>query len=175
MSGAHPPQDSNKAVIGRNSSCDERLLAHYCSFVIRTPLRLASLPVGSKCVDGFCFGGFWPRVERLKVVQLLYLFDAARSPKLLPWDDPEEFAALHNALKQEFFPIGPSEEECVLDLTQLFWTKRTIWRFRTATVRRDRFTDEIVATGKNLGQEFAEGYARRRGRRVASSRPWKHR
>ena len=30
---------------------------------------------------------------------------------LLPWDDREEFAALHSALKQEFFPSGPSEEE----------------------------------------------------------------
>jgi hypothetical protein len=67
---------------------------------------------------------------------------------LLPWDDPEEFFALHNGLKQEFFPNGPCEEECVLELAQIFWKKRTIWRIGTATVRRDRFTDEIVATGK---------------------------
>lgn len=65
---------------------------------------------------------------------------------LFPWDDPDEFAALHNGLKEEFFPSGPSEAECVLDLSQLFWQKRTLWRLRTATVLRDRFTDEIVAT-----------------------------
>jgi hypothetical protein len=64
---------------------------------------------------------------------------------LLPWDDRDEFAALHGELKREFFPSGASEEECVLDLAQLFWQKRTLWRLRTATVVRDRFTDEIVA------------------------------
>jgi hypothetical protein len=65
---------------------------------------------------------------------------------LLPWDDREEFTGLHSGLKKEFFPSGPSEEECVLDLAQLFWQKRSLWRLWTATVLRDRFTDEIVAT-----------------------------
>jgi hypothetical protein len=64
------------------------------------------------------------------------------------WDDREEFAALHSALKQEFFPSGQSEEECVFDLAQLHWQKRTLWRLRTAAVLRDRFTNEIVATEK---------------------------
>ena len=67
---------------------------------------------------------------------------------LLPWDDREEFAALHRGLKQEFFPSGPSEDECVFDLTHLYWQKRTLWRLRTAAVLRDRFTSEIVATEK---------------------------
>jgi hypothetical protein len=67
---------------------------------------------------------------------------------LLPWDDREEFEALHRALKQEFFPSGQSEEECVLDLAQLYWQKRTLWRLRTAAVLRDPFTNEIVATEK---------------------------
>jgi hypothetical protein len=65
---------------------------------------------------------------------------------LLPWDDREEFAALHGELKKELFPSGASEAECVLDLAQLYWQKHTLWRLRTATVVRDRFTDEIVAT-----------------------------
>ena len=64
---------------------------------------------------------------------------------LLPWDDRDEFAALHSELKKEFFPSGACEDECVLDLAQLHWQKRTLWRLRTATVVRDRFTDEIVA------------------------------
>jgi hypothetical protein len=67
---------------------------------------------------------------------------------LLPWDDPEDFAALHSGLKREFFPNGPSEEACVFDLAQLHWQKHTMVRLRTATVLRDRFTNEIVATGK---------------------------
>jgi hypothetical protein len=64
---------------------------------------------------------------------------------LLPWDDRDEFAALHGELKKELFPSGVSEAECVLDLAQLYWQKHTLWRLRTATVVRDRFTDEIVA------------------------------
>jgi hypothetical protein len=65
---------------------------------------------------------------------------------LLPWDNREEFTALHSGLKEEFFPRGPSEAECVLDLALLHWQKRTLWRLRTAIVLRDRFTAEIVAT-----------------------------
>jgi hypothetical protein len=65
---------------------------------------------------------------------------------LLPWDNRDEFAALHGELKKEFFPSGASEAECVLDLAVLYWQKRTLWRLRTATVLRDRFTEEIVAT-----------------------------
>jgi hypothetical protein len=67
---------------------------------------------------------------------------------LLPWDDREQFADLHHRLQNELFPSGASEEECVLDLAQLHWQKRTLWRLRTATVLRDPFTDEIVATEK---------------------------
>jgi hypothetical protein len=34
----------------------------------------------------------------------------------------------------------------VFDLAMLYWKKRTLWRLQTATVLRDRFTAEIVAT-----------------------------
>jgi hypothetical protein len=65
---------------------------------------------------------------------------------LLPWDDRDAFATLHDELKKEFFPSGVSETECVLELAVIYWKKRTLWRLQTATVARDRFTDEIVAT-----------------------------
>jgi hypothetical protein len=61
-------------------------------------------------------------------------------------DNREEFTALHSGLNEEFFPRGPSEAECVLDLALLHWQKHTLWRLRTATVLRDPFTAEIVAT-----------------------------
>jgi hypothetical protein len=67
---------------------------------------------------------------------------------LLPWDDRQEFAKLHDGLLQEWFPKGTSEEECVLDLAMIYWQKRTLSRLRTAAVLRDPFTSEIVATGK---------------------------
>jgi hypothetical protein len=66
----------------------------------------------------------------------------------MPWDDREEFNALHEELKKEYFPSGASEEQCVLDLALAHWHKLTIWRLRTATVLRDPFTQQIVATEK---------------------------
>ena len=59
--------------------------------------------------------------------------------------------------KRNFFLAGPSEEECVLDLAQLYWQKRTLWRMRTATVVRDRFTVEILATGKKSWAGIRQG------------------
>jgi hypothetical protein len=76
---------------------------------------------------------------------------------LLPWDSREEFTDLHHRLQNELFPSGASEEECVLDLAQLHWQKRTLWRLRTATVLRDRFTDEIVATEKKSWAGIRQG------------------
>ena len=65
---------------------------------------------------------------------------------LMPWDDREEFNALHEELRKEYFPSGASEEQCVLDLTLAYWHKQNIWRLRTATVLRDPFTQQIVET-----------------------------
>jgi hypothetical protein len=65
---------------------------------------------------------------------------------LLPWEDREEFRALHDGLRQEYFPNGTSEEEAVLDLAHQLWTKRTLWRLRTATILGDHNTQEILAT-----------------------------
>jgi hypothetical protein len=76
---------------------------------------------------------------------------------LLPWDDREQFTAFHNDLKNELFPRGPCEEECVLDVTLLFWQKRTLWRMRTAAVHRDPFTVEIVATEKKSWAGIRQG------------------
>jgi hypothetical protein len=67
---------------------------------------------------------------------------------LLPWEDQEEFSALHDGLKREFFPNGQSEDETVFELAQLYWQKRTLSRLRTAAVLADPCTQEIVATGE---------------------------
>jgi hypothetical protein len=84
-----------------------------------------------------------PKKKAVKLSHGLYARDV-----LLPWDDSEQFDALHSGLKEELFPIGLSEEECVLDLALLYWQKRTLWRLRTAAVLHDRFTNEILATEK---------------------------
>jgi hypothetical protein len=76
---------------------------------------------------------------------------------LLPWEDREEFIKLHEGLKIEYFPNGPSEEACVFDLAQAHWQKGTLSRLRTATVLGDHFTQEILATGKKSWAGIRQG------------------
>ena len=67
---------------------------------------------------------------------------------LLPWDSKEDFEKLHEDLKAEFSPHGRAEEEAVLDLAFLHWTKQTIWRMRQTAVLKDPFTLDILQTGR---------------------------
>jgi len=67
---------------------------------------------------------------------------------LLPWDSKDDFEKLHADLKAEFFPRGRAEEEAVLDLAFLHWSKRTVWRMRQTAVLKDPFTQDILQTGR---------------------------
>ena len=88
---------------------------------------------------------------------------------LLPWEDHEEFSALHDGLKREFFPNGQSEEETVFELAQLYWQKRTLSRLRTASVLADPCTQEIVATGEKIVGGDSSGVAAEGSRRAQGS------
>jgi hypothetical protein len=48
---------------------------------------------------------------------------------ILPGEDPEEFEELHNSLKREWNPDGPTEDDCILSLANHFWRKRRIARY----------------------------------------------
>jgi hypothetical protein len=63
---------------------------------------------------------------------------------LLPWDSRDDFMQLHEELKREWAPNGPSEEEAVLDLAVLYWRKRTVWRLCKSKVLADPYTQDIV-------------------------------
>jgi hypothetical protein len=65
---------------------------------------------------------------------------------LLPWDCKEDFEKLHQDLKAEFSPRGRAEDEAVLDLADLHWQKRTLWRMRQVAVLKDPFTKDIIQT-----------------------------
>ena len=65
---------------------------------------------------------------------------------LLPWDFKIDFEKLHADLKAEFFPCGRAEEEAVLDLAFLHWTKQTVWRMRKVAVLKEPFTQDIQQT-----------------------------
>jgi hypothetical protein len=70
---------------------------------------------------------------------------------LLPWEDPDEFAALHEGLVIEYLPAGMSEEETIFHIAQLFWKKRRLSRLHTTTALRDSGTQAILATGETSG------------------------
>jgi hypothetical protein len=65
---------------------------------------------------------------------------------LLPWDCKEDFEKLHQDLKAEFSPRGRAEDEAILDLADLHWQKRTLWRMRQVAVLKDPFTKDIIET-----------------------------
>lgn len=45
---------------------------------------------------------------------------------VMPWEDEQEFKALHEVIREELFPDGPCEEEVVFDLAVLEWRKRRL-------------------------------------------------
>ena len=76
---------------------------------------------------------------------------------VLPWDSREDFEKLHQDLRAEFSPRGRSEEETILDLTFLYWQKRTLWRMRQAAVLKDPFTADIVQTKGKSWSKIRKG------------------
>jgi hypothetical protein len=70
---------------------------------------------------------------------------------LLPWEDPTEFAALHQALIDEHQPRGPTEQHLVDELAALFWRKRRVLQAECAGIRDelheslDYFSAESIA------------------------------
>src|SRR5690349_19198173 len=55
---------------------------------------------------------------------------------LLPWEDPEEYAALLAAFVEEHEPQGPTEEHLVEELAGILWRKRRLRLAEAAAHRR---------------------------------------
>src|SRR5689334_24119454 len=55
---------------------------------------------------------------------------------LLPWEDPEEYAALLTAFVEEHAPQGPTEEHLVEELAGILWRKRRLRLAEAAAHRR---------------------------------------
>src|SRR5215831_8821835 len=51
---------------------------------------------------------------------------------LLPGEDPAAFEKLHQALTDEFTPVGALEEEIIADMARLTWRKQNLATFRIA-------------------------------------------
>jgi hypothetical protein len=53
---------------------------------------------------------------------------------ILPGEDPREFEKLHSALIEEWLPVGPTEEDAVLDIAKGMWRKRRFQKFIHAEI-----------------------------------------
>src|SRR6476661_7144949 len=55
---------------------------------------------------------------------------------VLPWENPDEFRALVEALAAEHAPQGPTEEHLVEEMAGILWRKRRLRLAEAATHRR---------------------------------------
>ena len=61
---------------------------------------------------------------------------------LFPWEDADEFEALHRSLKHELNPLGALEEEAVYTILTCIWRKHRI--------RDKRNLDTLAALQKKI-------------------------
>ena len=54
---------------------------------------------------------------------------------VLPWENQDEYDALHAAFVEEHRPVGPTEEHLVEELAAIFWRKRRLRLAEAATFR----------------------------------------
>ena len=48
------------------------------------------------------------------------------SDVVLPWENEQQFNDLHQALREEYYPDGVSEEAAVFELASLYWKRRRL-------------------------------------------------
>src|SRR4051794_40815136 len=48
------------------------------------------------------------------------------SEVVLPWENKQQFDDLHQALREEYYPDGVSEEAAVFELASLYWKRRRL-------------------------------------------------
>ena len=70
------------------------------------------------------------------------------SDLVLPWESAEDFENRHAALRVEFNPDGPMEEETVLDIACLRWQKQRVRKMWHAATLSDPFTIDLIRSGK---------------------------
>ena len=76
---------------------------------------------------------------------------------LFPWEDANEFDALHHSLREEWEPSGALEEDAVYTILTCIWRKRRI---------RDKRNLDTLAALQHKGLEVLSEMPRRQGGRV---------
>ena len=75
---------------------------------------------------------------------------------LLPWEIREEYEELHLSLRQEYAPVGPTQEHLVEEIAGIFWRKRRLRMAETAAFRNK--VSRLRNANGNLGEsdDFVE-------------------
>jgi hypothetical protein len=62
---------------------------------------------------------------------------------VLPWESREDFEALHKNLKDDWKPVGATQQESVLNLCQWMWTRRRVIQASEISYFRSPVTESL--------------------------------
>ena len=89
---------------------------------------------------------------------------------VLAWEDPKEFSKLHEALRDEYWPDGFSEEAAIFDMAIWYWKKRRLNVGSQLAFHRQQEASAITAASSNGWQGVADYIASIRGDDTADLR-----
>ena len=75
---------------------------------------------------------------------------------VLAWEDPKEFSKLHEALRDEYWPDGFSEEAAIFDMACWYWKKRRLNVGSQLVFHRQQEASAITAASSNGWQGVPE-------------------
>jgi len=75
---------------------------------------------------------------------------------VLAWEDPKEFSKLHEALRDEYWPDGFSEEAAIFDMATWYWKKRRLNVGSQLVFHRQQEASAITAASSNGWQGVAD-------------------
>ncbi len=88
---------------------------------------------------------------------------------VLAWEDPKEFSKLHEALRDEYWPDGFSEEAAIFDMAIWHWKKRRLNLGSQLAFHRQQEASAITAASNNGWQGVADYIASIQGDGTADS------
>ena len=91
-------------------------------------------------------------------------------PTSFGWEDPKEFSKLHEALRDEYWPDGFSEEAAIFDMAIWYWKKRRLNVGSQLAFHRQQEASAITAASSNGWQGVADYIASIRGDDTADLR-----
>ena len=78
------------------------------------------------------------------------------SDVILPWESETEYEQMHASFKDEWKPVGASEEQAVLDLTHWTWTKWRAAKMAQIHYYSDPLISDLLKSEKRSWEEIRE-------------------